>query len=49
MAAGALEGDEFELAKLPDARAMVIGIARALVRSGTDPDDIVDAIIEAMD
>ena len=44
----ALAGEPYDRQKLPDPRAMLVGIARVLVRSGTDADALTAAVVDAM-
>ena len=45
----ALRGEAFDRMDLPDARMMVVGLARAMVESGQSPDALVEAIAALLD
>lgn len=44
----ALTGDAYDPRQLPDARAMMLGIARTVVAHGVDVDELLDAIMTAL-
>lgn len=46
--AAALRGEPFDPRLLPDARAMLLGLARVVVAHGVDADDLLDAVAAAM-
>ena len=44
----AIQGEAYNARDLPDARAMLVGIARAIVAYGVSPADLVNAVMDAL-